>query len=168
MPTHLPESVDPYRLAHKGESLSGEIPVASMARLSQILTDKKASVSVELAFGYDDHRRLTVSGTITTDLVLKCERCLGPMPWSQQLAFILVLVKAGNQGEIPPEYEQYIIDSDRIRLSEMIEDEILLSMPQVAKHAEEDCPVGAEAGHAGSSEIEQKNPFDVLKNLKSE
>ena len=181
MPTHLPEYVDPYRLANKGESLSGDIAVASMTRLSQILMEKKASVAVTLAFGYGERRRVTVSGTIATDLVLKCERCLGPMPWPIQIDFKLAMVKAGNQGEIPPEYEQYIMDSDRVRLYEMIEDEILLSLPLVAKHAAEDChamdylQTGAEhkdadqgTGQEAGQETERKNPFAVLKDLKSE
>ncbi|HED15448.1 MAG TPA: hypothetical protein ENI64_01310 [Gammaproteobacteria bacterium] len=177
MPTHLPETVDPYRLAKKGESLSGDIAVDSMPRLSQILVEKEASVAVKLVFGYGEQRRLTISGTITTDLVLKCQRCLGPMPWPLQLEFTLVLVKAENQGEIPPEYEQYIMESDKIRLPEMIEDEILLSMPLVAKHATENCPAAGHmqtdtasdsVGQENGSETERKNPFDILKNLKSE
>ncbi len=82
-------------------------------------------------------------------------------------------MKAGNQGEIPPEYEQYIMESDKIRIPEMVEDEILLSMPQVAKHEADDCPVdrSLQTGNASEdtgSETERKNPFAVLKNLKSE
>lgn len=177
MPIHLPEYVDPYRLAIKGESLSGDIAATSMTRLSQILMEKKAGISVTLAFGYDEQRRLTVSGTIATDLVLKCERCLGPMPWPLQSEFTLVMVKTGSQGEIPPEYEQYIMDSDKVRLYEMIEDEILLSLPLVPMHTEEDCPavdylqastVSRAAGQENGSNAGRKNPFDVLKNLKSE
>lgn len=169
MPSSLPESVDPYRLAIKGESLSGDIAVASMSRLSQILLEEKGKVSVTLVFGYDEQRRVNVSGTISADLVLKCERCLGPMPWSLQTGFLLVMVKAGSQGEIPPEYEQYIMESDRIRPHEMIEDEILLSLPIVPKHADADCPAMdyMQVG-AASEESERKNPFDVLKDLKSE
>jgi len=176
MLTHLPEYVDPYRLANKGESLSGDIAVASMARLSQTLMQKDASVSVNLVFGYGEQRRLTVNGKVNTDLELKCQRCLGPMPWPLQLEFTLVLVKAGNQGEIPPEYEQYIMDADKIRLYEMIEDEILLSMPLVAKHATEDCPAaeylqtgatGKQAEQENDSVTERDNPFEVLKNLKT-
>ncbi len=173
MPTHLPEIVDPYRLANKGESLSGDIAVASMARLSQILVDKETGVSVKLVFGYGEQRRLTINGVIDADLVLRCERCLGPMPWPLQLEFTLVLVKAGNQGEVPPEYEQYIMESDKIRLSEMIEDEVLLSMPQVAKHETEACPAAgylpaSNTDKENDSDTERKNPFAVLKNLKSE
>ncbi len=85
MLTHLPEIVDPYRLANKGESLSGVIAAASMPRLSQILIEKKAGISVDLVFDYGEQRRLTVNGTITSDLVLQCERCLGPMQWPLQL-----------------------------------------------------------------------------------
>jgi len=175
MPTHLPEYVDPHRLANKGESLTGEIAAASMVRLSELLLEKKADIAVKLVFGYGQQRRITVSGTINTDLVLKCERCLGPMPWPLQTEFMLVLVKAGSQGDIPPEYEQYIMESDRVRLYEMIEDEILLSLPQVAKHAEEDCLATEylqtdtkheEDGLEIDQETGRKNPFDVLKNLK--
>ncbi len=174
MPTRLPDYVDPYRLALKAESLSGDMALASMKRLAQELVDNKGSVAVQLDFSYDEQRRAMVNGRITTVLTLKCERCLGPMLWPLESEFTLVIIREGDPGEIPPEYEQYIMESDRVRLDEMIEDEILLSLPIVPRHADEDCPAmsllqsGTEQQDAGQQDTERNNPFEVLKDLKSE
>ena len=57
-----------------------------------------------------------------------------------------------------------------IDLIQLVEDEFILNLPQIAKHEEADCSVKSDNlvfGEIPEEIVEEKpNPFDVLKNLK--
>ncbi|WP_365677743.1 YceD family protein [Salinicola sp.] len=63
-----------------------------------------------------------------------------------------------------------LVDNEQLDLLEAIEDELILSLPQVVYHDEAECAVSREQLSSGEASIEEAarpdNPFDVLKSLK--
>ncbi len=65
------------------------------------------------------------------------------------------------------EYEPVIVQDQRISLLEMIEDEIILALPTVAKHEKSECPVIIPDSEEVDTVVEKgPSPFDVLINKK--
>jgi uncharacterized protein len=74
-----------------------------------------------------------------------------------------------TEEELPETFEPVEVnDHGEVDLLQLIEDELILSLPIVALHAEENCSVGPDDMTFGIIEPEQerKNPFEVLKELK--
>jgi uncharacterized protein len=85
------------------------------------------------------------------------EFCFSPVQGSEQTQ------------TLPDAYEPVEVDDHgEVDLFQLLEDEVILSLPIVALHADEDCAVKAEHMSFGKieSEHERENPFAVLKELK--
>lgn len=73
------------------------------------------------------------------------------------------------EDELPEAYEPAQVDENgEINLVELIEDEMILELPQVAMHDDANCNVGSANISFGEIPVadERPNPFAVLKNLK--
>jgi len=74
---------------------------------------------------------------------LPCQRCLGSMPYKVDVERTLYLAR--NEAEM--ERLDALPDSDAIQAGEalnlvdLVEDEVLLSLPLATMHAEGECPV---------------------------
>ena len=70
---------------------------------------------------------------------------------------------------LPEAYEPVEVnDHGEVDLFQLLEDELIISLPIVALHAEEDCEVGEDDMTFGKIDPanERPNPFAVLKELK--
>ncbi len=99
--------------------------------------------------------------------MLECQRCLGalllPVKSKMSLAFVQGLDEADN---LPDELDPQLVDNGRVEFGLLIEDELLLMLPQVPMH-----PVGECVAAMGEKPNEgpvaaRDNPFAVLAQLK--
>ena len=183
----LPVQIDPIRLAASRQQLHGELEISRLTRLAELLTSKEGMVKVKLEFDIDVNKISYVRGSITADLSLICQRCLEAMPWHLDADVSLAFIAHEHKiEELVEEYEPYIIGSDPVVLSDLIEDEILLALPQVPLHSEVECkpavPLKEFDSTQSNSEVVQneeqdslsqsaskrKNPFEVLASIKSD
>ena len=173
MSSALPEIVDPLRLIDLGRSLAGSIPISRLSRLAEGLLDTAGVVQVSLDFGRDELGRRCIRGRLSSRLVVQCQRCLEPLTLDLDCPVALQPVEGSEEAErVEKEYDPLTISpGERIKLAELIEDELLLSLPQVPKHPPGDCRPGLEpsAGTAEPDGVRQpENPFAVLAELKAE
>ncbi|WP_244815561.1 DUF177 domain-containing protein [Caballeronia sp. Lep1P3] len=118
--------------------------------------------------------RLAVHGSVW----LTCQRCLSP--YSQHLdvdATYRIVATEEEADEYPLDEDEIevIVGSRQFDLVDLIEEELLLSLPLVPKHSV--CPevhesllsgsVEGEAEESGEEEAEKPNPFAVLEKLKT-
>jgi uncharacterized protein len=172
MPPELPETIDPMRLAKTGKELSGSYDLRQFDRVNASLEDNsKVQLSFKLEFLRDDKNRLfSVIGDLQTTLPLICQRCMQPM--QHQLSAMIKMAIVSNEAEaenLPAEFEPYIDTGVPVKLQDFIEDELLLAMPLVSLHKEQECPAAEKFKHVAKFEGEQiakENPFAELKNLK--
>src|SRR5690625_1735484 len=75
----LPRLGNPRKFAQQGVRLSGQVPLSALERLGEALVTNEGQAEVALAFGISEERKLVVRGRVGAELVLTCQRCLGPV-----------------------------------------------------------------------------------------
>jgi uncharacterized protein len=169
----LPSNIDPIQLADQDTHLSGVIPLRQMKRLLTYCRSDKGDVSVELALSHDRERDVRMMrGEVATEITTTCERCLEPMTLALQYRVNLRLLMPGQENL--EEQDDVLIVSEPVSLAELVENELILAMPMIPKHAMDQCAAAKVAGgsdsRSGSPEPEQidskESPFAGLAKLK--
>ncbi|MFA7094932.1 MAG: YceD family protein [Gammaproteobacteria bacterium] len=175
MSERLTQRVDPFRLAEQGRQLRGSVAITGLRRLVPLLRSCVGAVEVELGFGIDAERVSFMQGRIVGELDITCQRCLGSMTLSVDFEFLLGMVRSEAEGDrLPSRYEPLLVESALISLADVVEDELILALPIIARHADtESCmtPVpGSAAAGQGDDDVSaaKENPFAVLSKLKKE
>lgn len=163
---NLPEHVDPFRFAEQQLSLTGTIQINELSRLSAYLSAKQGEVALELKFGIDEQGINFLKGHLQTTLNLECQRCLEPFSYEIISDFALGIVKTLEEANaLPGHYEPAMAQENNLEIRGIVEDEIILSLPIIPRHAHENCKVKLPV--EDTFEEEQKmNPFQVLASLK--
>jgi uncharacterized protein len=164
----LPQSIHPYRLAHRGGSLIGQLPLVGMSRLRESLYSDAGEVHVNLRFRCDEQGRHRVDGSVRALLQLTCQRCLGAMGYEVDNEVHLELVaRPEDAGRVENGYEPLLVRDDLVAVRSMVEDELLLALPAHPRHAEGQCRVAPEYRPQPQAEsTERTRPFEVLAKLK--
>ncbi len=164
----LPVHIDPVRFADTGRELRGRLALSEMERLSTLLMQSGGDAEVELSFGVDHEGIRYMRGRITAELVVQCQRCLGALPLKLSTELQLGIVREGDSRELPSYYEPLTVGSEPIFLRDIIEDELMLSLPIVPKHADGQCPApsGRVNDKTDSGGVAEGNPFAALAGLK--
>lgn len=182
----LPHTFDPWRLAAQDVHAAGEIDTSGMPRLAEALVGKEpAVVAVELRIFEDSGGRARLTGMAEATLVMTCQRCMEPVPVDIVTEFSLVALASPDEADsVPEDAEPLVLEKGpQLVLKEVVEDELILALPVIARHENiEDCgprgrvlvEVQAEAEAQENEEIPEepeerkKNPFEVLKKLKTD
>jgi uncharacterized protein len=165
MPPDRP--LDALGLARSAARVEREFEVAGFARLRERLAEPAGSATARAEFGLQGHwpvARLHVEA----DVVLTCQRCLGPM--RRRLASESQLVFADeNAAELPDGFESVGGDPRKLDLAALVEDELLLAVPLIPQHeAGEACELPDAApgkDEEGAAAAEMRRPFAGLKDL---
>lgn len=105
-----------------------------------------------------------------TTLTMTCQRCLGPVAVDIDFdrSFRFVASEALAEVEDEESEEDVLVMSREFNLLELVEDELLMSIPAVPKH--EECPVAVKLAAADADFVDapadKPNPFAVLQQLK--
>lgn len=166
----IPLSVDPVRNAGKRLTYDGVIPSESLTRLNELLVRPCPDPAVSLEFGIDEQNIRYFRGHVKVDVELSCQRCGEPMTVQLAAEFQYAPVQPERSAdELPEHYEAAVLNElGEIIIHGLVEDELLVVMPQVAKHQPEDCAIDINAMSWGKlpQGEEKQNPFEVLKKLK--
>lgn len=170
MHQQLPKEIDPFRFAHQGIQLKGEIAISDMPRLSEIVIDNTGTVAVDLRFDIDETGTPFMKGIFTTTVSLTCERCMGPLQLPMTIHSLLGIIRHEGKVEgLAAQYDPWIIeDAKQINPIQMVEDEIILSLPLIPKHEEACLPEQVWQSGEIETDIEKPvSPFAVLSALKT-
>ena len=172
MSSRLPDFVDPWRMADLGKVFSGYAAIVDLPRLAEAVSDVEGEVELRLVFDRDSGKRASITGFVKANLVLECQRCLSPMPALVESELNIALVRSTEEAErLPEQYDPLLLDEPRIRLLDIVEDELLLSLPQVPRHKEGECCSDLnQATDQPVADLEESdkrpNPFAILAELK--
>ncbi|MDT8428829.1 MAG: YceD family protein [Pseudomonadales bacterium] len=151
--------------------INGIIPVAMLERLCEILVDDSGSVNAQLRFYRDENHRRIVAGSVSTDIRVECQRCLGSLQIPLHDDFLIALIESDEQArQLPKTLEPFIFSEGLLDIRAMLTEQLLLCMPLVAHHAENDCTGPArleELAPTSSPETMQgrAGPFENLRSL---
>ena len=171
MLNRLPDYIDPLYLAEKRSEVKGHIPLSGFDRLAGLLMDHSGGVSVTLSFGKEG-KQAFIEVKIEAVLTLICQNCLEALVWPIEHIVKLGIVNSISEADrLPEDYEPLLLDENKILLKDLVEDELLLILPQYPKHRH-DClrrnSVGDMSDSASkNTQTTKENPFSILSNLKS-
>lgn len=170
--SQLPSRVEPYKLAARHERIEGLVALDKLPRLAEEAGVQTGDCHVVLEFGVDAQGRREIRGHLQATLALACRRCLVPLPQEVSSDFLLGMVTdEALAAELPASHEPVLVEKEQLDLLTVVEDELILSLPQVVYHDEAECHVSAEqlvskTEGAASETTPAMNPFAVLSVLK--
>jgi uncharacterized protein len=167
MQKKLPESVDFLRQVERNVCFELAWPVSSFERLAGAIGNKQGEVRARLKFGTRAGTPC-LDGCVQADLELRCERCLDPVKQHIESNFRFGLITTEDEADLlPKEFEPLLATDSELSLLELVEDELLLSLPIVARH-DEDCSEIL-LKHKDNDEVQHDTyrPFAALKDLMS-
>jgi uncharacterized protein len=178
------ETIEPLALAARGRTLEGRLPLKTLPRLLPLLAEDdpellNGEVEYELEFGIDEGGIPCVLGSVKANLPLTCQRCMEIMSFPVATRTRLGIVTSqAAAAQLPERYDPLLVPStdvedeadSEITIAAIVEDELILALPQVAMHKPEECPQGEAFLGKGEEDVsapQRENPFAVLSQLKT-
>lgn len=164
----LPEKIKPWRSAADGAALRGSLTLSGLPRLAAALAASAREVEIALNAGRDAQGFRFIQGELRTEAALICQRCLGALQLPLFVSVSLGLVRdEAEVAHLPAQYEPLLIAEDEsISIAALIEDELLLALPYIPRHAEpQACTPLLAATPEPSSPTDTLRPFAALASL---
>jgi len=161
--------IDSLDFARNGKEIRGEVSVAEMTRLPDMLENPEGTLSYKVRGGVDRQGNPFLDVSVAGSCPLRCQRCLGALGHKVQIDTRLLLrdqasldaLDANVAGGEEEEFDSILAD-EQLDVLGMLEEEILLSLPIAPRHE----PGACQAADGESNQREEKNPFAVLAKLK--
>jgi uncharacterized protein len=164
---HLPDRLDLPATAEAGRMLQGCMPLARLERVLPALESSEGELHVVLELGKDPGGIRYLAGTIKGEIIMQCQRCLGPMRLPLDLKFRLGLVhEATAAGSLPDYYEPLLITGEPASIADIVSDEVLLALPLVPLHVNDGRCQAFTKDYLPPKSKTRPNPFAVLAGLK--
>jgi uncharacterized protein len=160
--------VDP--LADGRVRLDFAIPLAEFPRLRAQLASADGAATGHVSFGRE--QGFAVGDVeVAARVALICQRCLEPFELALESAGRAALVAdAAEADRVPGDFETTLAPGHRVSVRDLVEEELLLALPIVPRHAQECSPRGRPAfsepppGEPDATE-ERHRPFERLDEL---
>ncbi len=145
MKGQLPLKVNPFLLAKQFAKLEGRIPVSDLPRLREVVCNDSGYVDVLLEFGKGEFGPIYIRGQISALLELECQRCGEPVSCDINVEPNVSPVLTDSQAKhLPKEFDPVLLDDESVVVADLVEEELLLSLPMIAKHPLGECQVKKE------------------------
>jgi uncharacterized protein len=153
--------VDPEKVVRGGEVLTGRVSVTDLPEIADRVADQAGTLEWKMRGERDLFGRARLHLQLDGQLVLICQRCLGPLLHALRHERDLVVVR---EEVDMPELEEEEEDADCILVPGLLDvtavvlEELLLALPMMPRHEQSDCHGPEEAG-----EGDRVSPFAVLR-----
>jgi uncharacterized protein len=130
--------VDVFALARAGGRCEGTVPLASCERLAPMLASVTGAARWAFEGYLDAKRRPAAMLTVDAPLVLICDRCGDELVFPIEVAGRYRFVQSEEElARLPIDAEdcEPLVGSERFRVVELIEDELILGLPISPRHA---------------------------------
>ena len=157
-------AVDSVAFARDAAELEATLAIADLPRLHDALFDRSGKITYRLTGTVNKDGVAFLRLDLAAELVLVCQRCLGPMNFDLHATRNFELVPQaqplGDPAEEPGDVER-IHEDAKLDVAALVEEETILCLPMVATHRPEEC--------SASSAVHDKkepSPFSSLSALK--
>jgi len=162
--------VNAIELAGRAATLERSLTLRQLPRLIEAGALEGTHADAELAFDTFEGRA-SVRVRVEGEVMLTCQRCLRPCAWNVAEDASLVVVTQDVE-EVPGGFEPLLGDPERLSLTELIEEQLLLGLPLVPRHANAaSCGEASTASHGEADEPaaeDRQRPFANLRALLDE
>ena len=167
-PILLPETVNFMRQVELNRTIEGVYPLSKFTRLSDAVLSNDGFISVKLEFG-KCVGFACLRAKVSASLLVECQRCLKPMETEVSGSFKFALVHSEEDFELlPDEFEPYLVEGEEQSIIDLIEDEVLLSLPMVTTHEKPCSEFMSRQDKILKAEKEASHPFASLKALRDD
>jgi uncharacterized protein len=157
--------VDSVAFARDAGELRGTVAIAGLPRLHDVLFDQSGAITYSLTGAVNKDGIASLRLGIDAELMMSCQRCLGPVKFSLKSVRNFELVpeeqELGDPAEEPGDIERIHADA-KLDVAALVEDEAILCLPMVAGHQPGECFSPVVVG----GESEKKSPFSSLAAMK--
>lgn len=163
--------INPWRAVAVEQTFEGEARPSDLPRLTEALAALDGAAEwparYRMRFGRDADARAVVVGQVALSLRLTCQRCLGEVRVPVDVPLSLALLRTESEVEaLPAHLDPVVVEEGGIRPLGLVEDELLLAIPQFPLHAAGDCAtLTTEATEGPDPRPRRENPFAVLARL---
>jgi len=168
VPAMLPVTANFMRQVELNRTFEGVYSLAKFERLGEVLQSNEGYVNAKLEFGHSVGFAC-LKAKVSAKLRVMCQRCLGPMETEVAGSFKFALLNSEEDFElVPDEFEPYLLEGEEQSIIDLVEDELLLSLPMVTVHEEACSDFMKSQQKAIKASKEESHPFAALKALKDE
>lgn len=151
-------------LAAEARKVLLAVPLHKMERIAPQLTRHDGMVTGSVALSMEKGR-IVAEVQVAAQLEVRCQRCLQPMALPVESRSQVALVSSeADAASVQPELETALALDGRIRLADLLEEELLLALPAAPRHPEQ-CPQGSHERTTESFEETVQRPFAGLSAL---
>jgi len=144
--------------------MRGQLPRYEALQFQQ--AREEAPVYVSFVFKRDDSKLALADVQFQTLAELVCQRCLKLLEYDASGKTTLVFCKDNDElTQAPKHYEPVLVEAEQVNLWQIIEDELLLSLPMYATHQNTDCNRYLEQLKQANAGLTTTKPFAVLGDL---
>ena len=130
---------DLISLAERGTVLEGTIEFAKFGRLKELLNSSEGSARARMSFRRSHDDVLLAELQCEAVLELICQRCLEPV--AHEVLGRTDFAVANNEDSLvvlPRGMDLIALNGDRFQPAILIEDELIVSLPLVPRHGDDD------------------------------
>lgn len=154
--------INSLTFARETASLQGELPVAELTRLHDLLVDATGSVHYRAEGRLGPRNRPQLLLQLNGVLSVRCQRCLESIAYPLEVRSVLEFVENEEdltQEEMEDDSKDFLPAQKELDVVALIEDEIILDLPSAPRH--DSCALPNAGQETGSA-----SPFSVLAGLK--
>jgi len=160
--------VDPPLCANQERNITGELAYDKLQQIQADIDASSSAIKADLTFSKVG-KFVVLTGRISANLVLQCAACLELTNFPVDIDVKLAIINdEARMSLVPDDYEPYLYEGERLLISDVVEAEVVLVLPSIARH--EVCPVELPKSSTSKDftlETEKKkNPFEALEKLK--
>ena len=156
--------IDSLDFARNGRIIEADIPFAELSRLLDVLENPGGVLHYTLQGTLDGSGQPVLDVSMSGRCKLLCQRCLNGLDYEIQHQTRLSLCDEAGLEALQGDDEEpdSILADAHLDVLELLEEEILLSLPIAPKHELGAC----QATESESMQKGERHPFAVLENLK--
>ena len=156
--------VDAVAMAGVGSTVDRTYSAADLPRLARAGAAEGSKIRASLRFSLFDGQP-AVKGRLNGQVVLTCQRCMKAVETHVDESFQVLIVPEERPDE-PGGYEPVIANPTRLDLGWLVEDQVLLALPLVPMHPQDDCAEGeGDEVSEPAAEAGSQKPFENLRDM---
>ncbi len=166
MKSELKTFIQPRKLANKEGELKYKWQVKDFTRIDGLLYSNEGTIEAHLSGRLDDRKRCLVQAHVIADVILECQTSFEPISHRIDTTVTYCMVVTEDQiDDLDEDYEPLLVEDGQVDIKEVIEDELILSLPLIANKASEELGIKLSYGELPKEAESKKNPFQVLENV---
>ncbi len=159
--------INPRKLARTRDSWRGTLSSNTFMRLEECVKQLFDNIEMNVQFCLDDQNRVRLKGTVKYQAAIECPRCMKPVERLVAANIDACIVCSDKHArETMKDCEPIIVESEKVVLHLLVEDDLILSIPHSVCPDESLCATERNRSYRDQPMQERSNPFSVLREYK--